>query len=126
MRRVLGDAAQDIGQPGLRIHVVHFSCDDDAEHGGSSLTAAIRGEVIMPGSRRRKSPSAIRFILLSGKLSFWPVCISTAAPNTFSCGGATERHSFFPRGHHKAAISLRLPMSSNPASSKGWGQMVTP
>jgi len=39
--RVLGDPGQDVGQPGLRIHVVHFGRDDDAVHGGSALSAAV-------------------------------------------------------------------------------------
>ena len=41
MDRVLGDAGQDVGQPGLRIHVVHRGRDDDAVHGGGALSAAI-------------------------------------------------------------------------------------
>ena len=39
--RVLGDAGQNVGQPGLRIDVVHFCCDDDAVHGGSTLSATV-------------------------------------------------------------------------------------
>src|SRR3979409_846481 len=39
--RVLGDTGQDVGQPGLRIDVVHFGRDDDAVHGSSALSAAI-------------------------------------------------------------------------------------
>jgi hypothetical protein len=38
---VLGDAGQDVGQPGLRVDVVHFGRDDDAVHGGGALSAAI-------------------------------------------------------------------------------------
>ena len=41
MGRVLGDARQDIGQPGLRIDVVHLGGDDQAVHGGGPLTAAV-------------------------------------------------------------------------------------
>jgi hypothetical protein len=41
MDRVLGDAGQDVGQPGLRIHVVHRGSDYDAVHGGGALSAAI-------------------------------------------------------------------------------------
>ena len=39
--RVLGDAGQNVGQPSLRIDVVHFCSDDDAVHGGSTLSSAI-------------------------------------------------------------------------------------
>jgi hypothetical protein len=39
--RVLGNTCQDVGQPRLRIHVVHFSRDDNAVHGGGALSAAI-------------------------------------------------------------------------------------
>jgi hypothetical protein len=38
---VLGDASQNVGQPRLRIDVVHFCGDDDAVHGGSALSAAV-------------------------------------------------------------------------------------
>ena len=41
MSRVLGNAGQDVGQPSLRIDVVHFCRDDDAVHGGSALSAAV-------------------------------------------------------------------------------------
>jgi hypothetical protein len=36
-----GDARQNIGQPGLRIDVVHLGGDDQAVYGGGSLTAAV-------------------------------------------------------------------------------------
>ena len=39
--RVLGDTGQHVGQPSLRIDVIHFCRDDDAVHGGSALSAAI-------------------------------------------------------------------------------------
>jgi hypothetical protein len=38
---VLGDASQHIGEPGLRIDVVHFSRDDQAIHGSSASATAI-------------------------------------------------------------------------------------
>jgi hypothetical protein len=60
--RVLGDAGEDIGQPSLRIDIVHFGRDNDAIHGGGALSAAIRRGLIVPGFRRRKSQSPIRFI----------------------------------------------------------------
>ena len=36
--RVLGDAGQNVGQPSLRIDIVHFGRDDDAVHGGIATT----------------------------------------------------------------------------------------
>ena len=39
--RVLGDAGEDIGEPGLRIDVVHLGGDDQAVHQGGALAAAI-------------------------------------------------------------------------------------
>jgi hypothetical protein len=39
--RVLGDTGQHVGQPSLRIHVIHFCRDDDAVHGGGAPSAAI-------------------------------------------------------------------------------------
>ena len=40
MSRVLCYAAEDIGEPGLWVHVVHFCRDDEAIHGGGTLSAA--------------------------------------------------------------------------------------
>jgi hypothetical protein len=34
--RVIGDAGQDIGEPGLAIDVVHFGCDEEGHHAGES------------------------------------------------------------------------------------------
>jgi hypothetical protein len=41
MDRVLGDASQHIGEPGLRIDVIHFGLDDQTVHGSGALAAAI-------------------------------------------------------------------------------------
>ncbi len=38
---VLGNAGEDVAQPGLSVHVVHLGRDDDTEHGGGALSAAI-------------------------------------------------------------------------------------
>ena len=38
---MLGDASQDIGQPGLRIDVIHLGGDDQAVEGGGPLAAAV-------------------------------------------------------------------------------------
>src|SRR5258706_166414 len=39
--RMLGDASEDVGEPGLRVDVVHLGRDDEGVHGGGALTAAI-------------------------------------------------------------------------------------
>lgn len=36
-----GDPREDVGEPGLRIDVVHFGGDDQAIHGGGARPAAI-------------------------------------------------------------------------------------
>jgi hypothetical protein len=41
MSGIRGDAAEDVGQLSLRIDVVHLGCDDEAVHGGGSLTTAV-------------------------------------------------------------------------------------
>ena len=38
---MLGDACQDVGEPGLRIDIVHLGCDNEAVHDRGSLAAAI-------------------------------------------------------------------------------------
>ena len=38
---MLGDAGQDIGQPGLRVDIVHFGGDDQAVHRRGALPAAV-------------------------------------------------------------------------------------
>jgi hypothetical protein len=96
--RVLGDAGQDVGQPGLRIHVIHLCRSNNTEHGSRPLSAAIRRGVIVPGVWRKKSRSPIRFIHWSGKHLFSAAGTSMAASNMSSCGGKTERHSFSPPG----------------------------
>ena len=39
---MLGDAGEDVGQPGLGIDVVQLGRDDKAVHDGSTVAAAIR------------------------------------------------------------------------------------
>jgi hypothetical protein len=38
---MIGDSAQDVSQPGLRIDVIHFRRGNEAVHGSSALSAAI-------------------------------------------------------------------------------------
>lgn len=38
---MLGDAAEDVGEPGLGIDIVHLGSDDQAVHGGGTLAAAV-------------------------------------------------------------------------------------
>ena len=42
MNRVIGDVAQHVGEPSLRIDVVHLGGDDEAVHERRPLAAAIR------------------------------------------------------------------------------------
>lgn len=42
MRRMRGDAREDMGEPGPGIDAVHLRCDDETIHGGGALAAAIR------------------------------------------------------------------------------------
>src|SRR5215471_17881875 len=42
MRRMCGDAGEDVGQPGLRIDPVHFGCDDHVVHGCGTPSTAIK------------------------------------------------------------------------------------
>ena len=63
--RVFGDAGEDIGQPDLRIDIVHLGGDDQAVHHRGALPAAIGAgeeprfsaqsnrEVILPVSGRK-------------------------------------------------------------------------
>ena len=39
---MLGDSAQHVSQPGLRIDVIYFCCGNEAIDGGSTLSAAVR------------------------------------------------------------------------------------
>ena len=41
VRGMLGDPSQDVGEPGLRIDVVHFGGDDEAVHGRGALSTAV-------------------------------------------------------------------------------------
>jgi hypothetical protein len=36
-----GDAGEDVGEPGLRVDVVHLGRDDQAVHGGGAICASI-------------------------------------------------------------------------------------
>jgi hypothetical protein len=38
---MIGDASEDVGQPGLRIDVVRLGCDDERAHNAGPLTTAI-------------------------------------------------------------------------------------
>jgi hypothetical protein len=41
MRRMIGDAGKHIGEPRLRVDVVHFCCDNEAIHFRGPLSAAV-------------------------------------------------------------------------------------
>jgi hypothetical protein len=53
---------QDIGEPSLRVDVVELGGFDKRVDGGGATAAVIRRGLIVPGFRRRKSQSPIRFI----------------------------------------------------------------
>src|SRR5207237_8939147 len=64
VRRMLGDPGQDVGQPGLRVDVVHFGGDDQAVHRRGALSAAVRRDLMMPGiwgARWRSHIHSIRY-----------------------------------------------------------------
>jgi hypothetical protein len=65
MRRVAGDAGEDVSQPSLRIDAIHFARDNEAVHHRSAIAPAIRRGVMMPGvwAARLLSPiHSIRFL----------------------------------------------------------------
>ena len=63
---MLGDAGEDVGEPGLRVDVVHLGRDEQAVHGGSALAAAIGA-----GEEPRLAPKGNRAVILpiSGRMS---------------------------------------------------------
>ena len=48
--RVVGDAAEHVGEPGLRIDAVQLGGLDQGVGDGRRLAAALRRDLIMPGS----------------------------------------------------------------------------
>jgi hypothetical protein len=40
--RVLSDALEDVGEPGLRIDIIELGCADKGVHDGGPVTAAVR------------------------------------------------------------------------------------
>jgi hypothetical protein len=55
-------ARQDVGEPGLWVDVVELGGFDERVDGGGAAAAVVRRGFIVPGFRRRKSQSPIRFI----------------------------------------------------------------
>ena len=41
LRRLIGDAGEHVGEPGLRVDVVHLGGDDQRVHGGGPVAAAV-------------------------------------------------------------------------------------
>jgi hypothetical protein len=62
------DPGQHIGKPGLRINVVELGRVDQREHDGRPLSAAIRGDAIVPGVWGSRSKSSTHFTLFAGGL----------------------------------------------------------
>ena len=48
MGRMCCNSSEDVGEPGLRIDAIHFGRDDEAIHGGRTLSATI-GPAEQPG-----------------------------------------------------------------------------
>jgi len=68
--RMIGQSCENVGEPGVRIDVVELGSLDERIEGGGAAAAFVRRGVIVPGFRRRKSRSPIRFIRWSGKHLF--------------------------------------------------------
>lgn len=48
MGRIGGQSGEDVGEPGLRVDIVHLGADDQAVENGRALSAAI-GTAEQPG-----------------------------------------------------------------------------
>jgi hypothetical protein len=61
-----GDTAEDVGEPDLRVDVVHLNCDDQAVHGGRALPPTVGA-----GEQPRLSSERNLAVILpiSGKMS---------------------------------------------------------
>jgi hypothetical protein len=59
---MIGQSGEDIGEPSLRIDVIEFASLNEGVDRGGTMSAFIRRGLIVPGFRRRKSRSPIRFI----------------------------------------------------------------
>jgi hypothetical protein len=63
---MFGDAGQDVGEPSLRINVIHLGRNDQAVHDRGALATAIRRDAIMPGVWGVRSKSSTHFTLFPG------------------------------------------------------------
>ena len=61
LNRMLGDASENVGEPGLRIDVVELGGGDQGVDGRGAPAALIGRGLIVPGVRRAKSWSGIHF-----------------------------------------------------------------
>jgi hypothetical protein len=59
---MIWQSREHIGEPGLRINIVELGDGDQRVDRGSALAAFVGRGLIVPGFRRRKSQSPIRFI----------------------------------------------------------------
>jgi hypothetical protein len=77
---MIGDTAQHVGKPSLRIDAFEFRRADQGVHCSRSLTATVRRDLIMPGVWAASWRSPIRFTHYSGDLRSWsPISSTTAA-----------------------------------------------
>ena len=64
MGRMPGDAGEHVGEPGLRVDVVHLGRDDEAVHGGGALpprSEPAKSHDFLPRAMPRRPRSAALF-----------------------------------------------------------------
>lgn len=77
--RTIGDAAQHLGKPSLRVDVIELDRGDQGVNRSAALATTIRRVLIMPGIWGAKLRSAIHFTRCSGGRRSWlPTSFTTA------------------------------------------------
>jgi hypothetical protein len=64
---VTGYSREDIGEPGLRIDIIHPGAGDEAVHIGGALVAAVRRDAMMPDIWEARLRSPTHSIRLRGR-----------------------------------------------------------
>jgi hypothetical protein len=59
---MIGQSCEHVDKPSLRINIVKLAGLDQGIGGSSAMSSGVRRGLIVPGFRRRKSQSPIRFI----------------------------------------------------------------
>jgi hypothetical protein len=119
---VIVDATEHVGKPSLRINVVEPGRLNERQHQRGAHATTIRRGLIVPGFRRRKSRSPIRFIHWLGKPLFWPAGMSTAVSNMYACDKCCRRRRYFAFAKRISAaasveLSAILPAGGNGAAN---------